>query len=176
MVIIFQRGCESSPKTIEKVVTKIETKYDTVVVKTAVYVPKYIYKTVVDIDTFSTPIDTVEILKDYYAQYHYKDSLVNDSIKFYINDVISRNRVLTRDLSYSIIVPHTTITNVITQNKRELYAGFGLVGTTNSIINLGPELMYKNKKDQAYGLGLGVNSDLQPSIGFRMYWKLHLGK
>lgn len=176
LIIIFQRGCQPSPTTVEKVITKIETKYDTAFVTKKTYVPKYFYKTVVNIDTFSVPIDTTEVLKDYYATYYYKDSLVNDSIKFYINDAISKNRVLTRDLSYSVRTTTNTVTHVKSEKNRELYAGFGLVGGKSSIDYIGPEFLYKNKKDQIYGVGLGVNSDLTPLIGFKMYWKISFKK
>jgi len=32
--------------------------------------------------------------------------------------------------------------------------------------------MYRNKRKQAYGFGIGVNQDLQPVFTGRMYWKI----
>jgi hypothetical protein len=33
-------------------------------------------------------------------------------------------------------------------------------------------MVYRNKKRQAYGLGVGVDQNLVPVISIRMYWKL----
>jgi hypothetical protein len=32
--------------------------------------------------------------------------------------------------------------------------------------------MYRNKKKQAYGLGVGINQNLQPVLSGRIYWKI----
>ena len=32
--------------------------------------------------------------------------------------------------------------------------------------------MLRTKKKQAYGIGIGVNNELKPVGGFKMYWKL----
>jgi hypothetical protein len=33
-------------------------------------------------------------------------------------------------------------------------------------------MVFRNKKRQAYGLGVGVDQNLVPVISARMYWKL----
>jgi len=37
---------------------------------------------------------------------------------------------------------------------------------------LGGEFMYKNKQRNMFGVGMGVNQDLQPVVSGRMYWKI----
>jgi len=37
---------------------------------------------------------------------------------------------------------------------------------------VGGEFMFKNKQRNMYGIGVGVNQDLQPTISGRMYWKI----
>ena len=53
----------------EKVITKVETRYDTLTVEKKVYVPKYTTrietKTITDTIVLKSKIDTLEILKDY---------------------------------------------------------------------------------------------------------------
>ena len=40
------------------------------------------------------------------------------------------------------------------------------------IQNINAELLYVNKKRQAYGFGVGVNSEFQPIYTGRLYWKI----
>ena len=71
VLLFLQKSCSSTPPVEPKVITEVVTHWDTVKVETTKYVPKIVEKVVVDIDTFSTPIDTVSVLKDYYAKYFY---------------------------------------------------------------------------------------------------------
>ena len=173
VLLLLQRSCSSTPKEDPQVITKIETKYDTVTINTTSYIPKWKTKVITKIDTFSLPIDTSLILKDYYAKYHYSDTLKIDSIGYaVINDTITQNKILGRDIKTNLLIPTKTITETIYLNKRELYWGVGLGGNTNQINYLGGELIYRNKNKQAYGFGLGINQDFQPIITGRMYWKI----
>ena len=83
-LLFLQRGCSSTPPVEPKVITEVITKWDTLKVETKEYIPKYIKKTVVEIDTFQSPIDTISILKDYYAKYFYTDTIKVDSLGFII--------------------------------------------------------------------------------------------
>ena len=66
-----------------QVITKIETRWDTVEVERVKYVPKVVERVVVDIETIREPIDTTAILRDYYAKYFYSDTLSLDSFGTY---------------------------------------------------------------------------------------------
>jgi hypothetical protein len=174
VVIFLLRSCQGGGDPIEpKVITKIEVRYDTIETIKETYVPKWRTKIVTEIDTFQAAIDTTAILRDYYAKYYYSDTLQIDTVGYaIINDTITRNTILARDIRTNILIPTTTITKEIYLNNREFYWGLGLQGRTDQINYLGTELLYRNKKRQVYGFGLGVNQDFQPVLSGRMYWKI----
>jgi len=174
VIILFMRACDGGDTPIEpEVITKIETKYDTITIEKISYVPKWRTKIVTAIDTFQAPIDTLAILKDYYAKYYYSDTLQIDTIGYaVINDTVTQNSILARDFKTNILIPTTIITKEIYLNNNEFYWGVGLQGRTDQINYLGTELLYRNKKKQAYGFGIGVNQDFQPVLSGRMYWKI----
>jgi hypothetical protein len=178
-LLFLQRGCSSTPPVEPKVITEVITKWDTLKVETKEYIPKYIKKTVVEIDTFQSPIDTISILKDYYAKYFYTDTIKVDSLGFIIiNDTVTRNLISKRDVQSNIFIPTTTITNTVYLYKREFYGGVSVGGMINPVQNESPinyisgELMYVNKKRNVYGFGLGVDKDFLPIVSGRLYWKI----
>ena len=175
VIILFTRSCDGRDISTEpKVITKIEIRYDTIIIERISYVPKWRTKIVTEIDTFQAPIDTLAILKNYYAKYYYSDTLQIDTIGYaIINDTVTQNSILARDFKTNILIPTTTITTKeIYLNNNEFYWGVGLQGRTDQINYLGTELLYRNKKKQAYGFGIGINQDFQPVLSGHMYWKI----
>ena len=62
IIILLMRSCSGNSQPVEpKIITKIETKYDTITKEVPVYVPKYVQKIETRIDTIikTQPIDTV---------------------------------------------------------------------------------------------------------------------
>ena len=181
-ILLFLRTCgggETIPT--ERVVTKIETRYDTLTVEKKVYVPKYKTrietKTITDTIVLKSKIDTLEILKDYYSKYVYKDTLKLDSLGYItIVDTITQNKIFSRNFDSQVLIPTTTITNEIYLNRAKFFGGVSLGGNKNQINFLSGDLLYKSKRDNVYGLGLGVNQNFQPIIIGRMYWKISLKK
>ena len=172
-LLFFQRSCSSTPPVESEVIIEVITKWDTLKVSTKEYVPKYIRKTIVEIDTFQVPIDTISILKDYYAKYFYTDTIKVDSLGFIvINDTVTRNLISKRNVQSNIFIPTTTINNTIYLYKRELFGGVSVGSTPTAIQNLNGELLFVNKKRQAYGFGLGINNNFQPIYTARLYWKI----
>ena len=54
-----------------------------------------------------------------------------------------------------------------------MYIGGGLQGNQYNIINsINGGLLYKNKKDQIYGLSVGINTNGQIVYGISSYWKI----
>ena len=173
VVIFLMRQCSGGPiKPTERIVRDTIIEYVTIEKEYPVYVPKVKYITKVDIDTFSTPIDTSAILADYYAIRTYEDTQVLDSLDLTITDTVSQNQILGRKIAYNFTYPRKTIKETVYINQRELYVGIGITGDLNQLQYLGGEMVFKNKKRQAYGLGVGVNQNLVPVISTRMYWKL----
>ena len=173
VLLFFSRSCSSTLPVESEVITEVITQWDTIKVTEKEYVPKYIRKTVVDIDTFQTPIDTISILKDYYAKYFYTDTIKIDTLgTIVINDTVTRNLISMRDVQSNIFIPTTTITNTIYLYKREFYGGVSVGATNQAVQNINGELLYINKKRNAYGFGIGLNPDFQPVYTARMYWKI----
>lgn len=172
-VLFLQRGCSSTPPVEPEVITKVVTRWDTLKVTEKEYVPKYIRKTIVNIDTFQAPIDTVSILKDYYAKYFYTDTIKIDTLgTIIVNDTVTRNLISMRDVQSNIFIPTTTITNTVYLYKREFYGGISVGSTNQAVQNINAELLYINKKRQSYGFGVGLNPQWQPVYTVRMYWKI----
>jgi hypothetical protein len=172
-LLFLQRGCSSTPPVEPEVITEVVTKWDTLKVTEKEYVPKYIRKTIVDIDTFQAPIDTVSILKDYYAKYFYTDTIKIDTLgTIIVNDTVTRNLISMRDVQSNIFIPTTTITNTVYLYKREFYGGISVGATNQAVQNINGELLYINKKRDAYGFGVGLNPQWQPVYTVRMYWKI----
>ena len=172
-LLFLQRGCSSTPPVEPKVITEVITKWDTLKVETKEYIPKYIKKTVVEIDTFQSPIDTISILKDYYAKYFYTDTIKVDSLGFIIiNDTVTRNLISKRDVQSNIFIPTTTVNNIIYIYKKEFFGGVSVGANNQAVQNINGELLYVNKKRDAYGFGIGLNPQFQPVYTVRMYWKI----
>ena len=173
VLLWLQKSCSSTPPVEPKVITEVVTHWDTVKVETTKYVPKIVEKVVVDIDTFSTPIDTVSVLKDYYAKYFYTDTIQIDTLgSIVINDTITRNLIAMRDVQSNIFIPTTTITNTVYLYKREFFGGVSVGAGNQAVQNINGEVLYVNKKRDAYGFGIGLNPDFQPVYTVRMYWKI----
>ena len=173
VLLFYQKSCSSTPPVEPQTITEVVTRWDTLKVSTKEYVPKYIKKTVVNIDTFQAPIDTMSILRDYYAKYFYTDTIKVDSLGFIvINDTVTRNLISKRDVQSNIFIPTTTITNTTYLYKRELFWGASISGNQEQIQSINGELMYVNKKRNAYGFGVGVDQNFQPIFTGRLYWKI----
>lgn len=174
VVILWMRACTERPISQEPIIeTTTITNYDTLFSVIPSYHP--IYKQKIIHDTLFENIDINEILKDYFSTYYYEDKIDNDSVKIYINDSISKNKIVSRNLSYNIIFKTKTITYTLTKpspQKREFYYGFGLGGTQQGFNYIGAEFMFKPKKPQLIGVGVGINNNLVPVANMKMLWKI----
>jgi len=176
IIILLMRQCDGEKPVIKTIVeTKETVKWDTIKIPEITYVPKWKTKIVRVTDTIPKDIDTMEILKDYYAKYFYTDTLDIDSIgNIVINDTITQNKIFARKPKVNIQIPTITKEIVITKviNEREFYYGVGLQGSTDQLNYLGGEFLYRTKKKNAYGVSLGINQDFSPIIGGKVYWKI----
>ena len=182
VILVLLKTCGSGDEiTTEKVVTKVEVRYDTLEVEKKVFVPKI--KTVVRTNTITDTVvlksrnDTLAILKDYYNKYVYQDTLKLDSLGYVvIMDTISQNKIFSRRFDSQILIPTTTITNDIYLNQSKFFGGVSIGGNKSQINFLSGDLLYKSKKDNVYGVGLGVNQNLEPIVIGRVYWRIQFGK
>jgi hypothetical protein len=179
IVILLLRQCSGDGGEITPseptIVTKVETKYDTITIDKKVYVPKWKTKIVTQVDSIlvNTPIDTLEVLKDYYAKNVFVDKIELDSLGFVtITDTIWKNTLFNRLVESEIIIPTTTVTQTEYINPREFYVGFGLNGTSKQFNYVGGSILYRTRKKQAFGLGIGLNDQFQPIISTQFLWKL----
>jgi len=173
VLLFLQRSCSSTPVPEPKIITETVTKWDTVSITKTEYIPKWKTRIETIHDTIPSSIDTVAILKDYYAKYFYTDTIQIDTLgSIVINDTITRNLISMRDVQSNIFIPTTTITNTIYLYKREFYGGFSVGATNQAVQNINGELLYINKKRDAYGFGVGLNPQWQPVYTVRMYWKI----
>ena len=179
IVILLLRQCSGDGGEITPseptIVTKVETKYDTITIDKKVYGPKWKTKIVTQVDSIlvNTPIDTLEVLKDYYAKNVFVDKIELDSLGFVtITDTIWKNTLFNRLVESEIIIPTTTVTQTEYINPREFYIGFGLNGTSKQFNYVGGSILYRTRKKQAFGLGIGLNDQFQPIISTQFLWKL----
>jgi len=178
VVILLLRQCSGDGGEITPseptIITKVETKYDTITKEVTKYVPKIVtrIKTEIDRITLTQDIDTLSILEDYFAKYVYEDFQQLDSLNLTIKDTISQNKILSRKIFYDLIYPTTTVTETKYINQREFYVGFGLNGTSKQFNYVGGSILYRTRKKQAFGLGIGLNDQFQPIISTQFLWKL----
>ena len=173
-IIILIQKCigDNKPSLIPKVIKTTDTTYVVTTKEVPLYIPKWKTKVKYIHDTTKI-IDTVHVLNDYYSTYFYQDSLSSDSLHLYINDSVTQNKIKNRKIKYTLIYPIITTTNTVIEEKNEFYTGVGLVGNSNGIKYIGPELLLKTKKKNIYGIGVGVDKDFQPNISIRMLWKIN---
>lgn len=147
-------------KPIITTITTVDTTYVNVVTMDTMYVPTEFVRR----DTVMVPveIDTVGIIKDYFSEYTYVDTLSIDQVGFgYLTDTIFMNRISSRSIRWDYTLPvitNTVETTITLPPRREshFYLGATLVGTDTSINYFGPSIGFKTKGDTFFSLGAGV--------------------
>jgi hypothetical protein len=204
-IILFLRGCgeDYGDKTLVEVDGEqyelLESKTDTIYVEKEVkvtkYVPKYITKEVIKEVEIPVDVDSLAIIKDYFSKVTVKDTLnlaydfpdvVTDSVGNkpsgdlgfgILTDIISQNRIESREIDWFFKIPTVYNTTIVKElPKNEFYIGFGTgIDQTNGLNNLSGNVLFKNKKQNIYGLNIGISNQLgeyKPFVGGSMYWKL----
>jgi hypothetical protein len=164
--LVFFNKPPASPPVI---VTTHDTLYkDTMFVPVPFQLPP---DTFIKKDTIPVPAnaDTSQILKDFFARYHYSDTIRQDSaFSIVIKDIISQNKILSRDLWYKDLSPTVvnTTTTTYQENKREFYYGAMInVGKTSGI---SANLMYKDKGSRIYLFGYDpLNKQISAGVTFK---------
>ena len=116
-----------------------------------------------------------ELVKLHLSKNIQKDSVKIDSIGFVkVTDTVQNNIVQNRKWEYNLKYPIIKETIIQPPKKaNQLYIGGGLQGNQYNIINsINGGLLYKNKKDQIYGISVGINTNGQMVYGVSSYWKI----
>jgi len=184
IIILLQRSC-TGPVKGEKEIIKIEgkkyevIKRDTIIklVTQTVYKPgEVIYRDVPVYVEVPADVDTAAILKNYFAINIYKDTLnLKDSLGYIaILDSITQNGILSRqyDARLNKIQTNTFLKELNTQ----FYLGGSLGMQLPDNLLIGGNALLKTKQDKVYGLGFGINSQLDPYIYGTMLWKISFRK
>jgi hypothetical protein len=192
LVIIFlQRACtpQVTPEVIPQVTYDTILKHDTSVVVKKMKITSHdtTYIPEDPIYMLDTSCDLVKerfqkVVKAHTTKNMYIDTILIDSFgKVFIYDTVQFNTLGARKIAknYAIPIITKTITTIIPP-KRQLYIGGGLDGTyINKQVNLTmvqAGVMYKNKKDQIYGVNAQIDSKGNLSYGLKSYWKISLKK
>ena len=182
VIIVLQRS-NSSPDIIEKSIVIRDTvwqKKDSVIYtspKVIQTIPVKIIseKYLPDPNYDKLVLQYQELVKLHLAKNIQKDSVKIDSIGFVkVTDTVQNNIVQNRKWEYNIKYPIIKETIIEPSKKvNQLYIGGGLQGNQYNIINsINGGLLYKNKKDQIYGLSVGINTNGQIVYGVSSYWKI----
>lgn len=148
----------SSPKVIKTIPVKVISKE---------YLPDPNYEKLV--------AQYQELVQKYLAKNIQKDSIKIDSIGFVkVTDTVQNNIVQNRKWEYNLKYPTIKETIIMPPKQvNQLYLGGGIKGNQTSLVNsLDLGLLYKNKKDQVYGVSVGVNTNGQIIYGIQSYWKI----
>lgn len=123
--------------------------------------------------------DTNLILKDYFSKRFYIDTIDLGQKSFVIiKDTITENKIITRIFESSITEKIINDTFFLKElPKVKFFIGLQSGFDRSSIINYGGvNLLYNDKKDRIFGLGVGLNSNRQTTLMGSVYWKLKLKK
>jgi hypothetical protein len=133
---------------------------------------KDIVKIVEVVREIPADVDTLSILRDYYARVFYKDTFkLKDSLGYIvINDTITMNRIFSRGFVSYINVPTIREILYLKELKNNLFFGPAIqLGKTPSF---GGDLHVKTKKDMLIGFGLGFNLNASPYFRGSIGWKI----
>ncbi len=121
-------------------------------------------------------VDTLAIIKNYFAKNVYKDTLhLPDSLGYVILlDTISKNTIESRMFSASVkqrTIKETTIVKELPKTKIFWGVGMGF-DKTNYIHHIQGNLLINTKCDKLYNIGAGVDINKIPFINASIYWKI----
>lgn len=121
-------------------------------------------------------VDTMGILKSYFAKNVYKDTLnLPDSLGYVVLlDTISKNTIESRLFTSNVkqrTIKETTIVKELPKTK--IFWGIGMgFDKVNFINHVGANLLINTKCDKLYNFGAGVDINKNPFINASIYWKI----
>lgn len=121
-------------------------------------------------------IDTLEIIKAYFAKNVFKDTLrLPDSLGYVtVQDTISQNKIADRQYFASVkqrTIKETTIVKELPKTKIFWGVGAGF-DKPDFIHHVDVNLLINTKCDRLYNIGAGVDINKVPFINASIYWKI----
>lgn len=121
-------------------------------------------------------VDTAAILRDYFAQVVYLDTLKDDSSAFIaVLDTVTQNRLQGRKLYFANRKPtsiiHSTTIQPADTERLKLYAGAMLAIAPGERTEIGPALFVTTPKGYGYSYAYGFN---EKTHTFTLLWKVKL--
>lgn len=181
VMIILMQQCRRTPEP-EVITTVIHNTIPGDSIPYEVLLPKPfpVYK-----DTGSTKwkykdVDTCAILKDYFAEYYYQDTLKDDtSALVIVNDMVTENRLQNRKLIFQnrrATVINTTINNYGEMPAHKIYFGAGL---NNSVVNfdentlgLTANVLWVTKNRWAYEASYDIfHNNIELTVFYKLSFK-----
>jgi len=90
-------------------------------------------------------VDTSEILKAYFSQVNYNDSIHTDSVSIWISESVSRNMIQSRDVRWKLKVPIQTVTEYHTSVRSGLvYGGMANIHREAIVFSVGGGYRFKS--------------------------------
>lgn len=112
-------------------------------------------------------VDTSEVIRAFFAQLNYSDSVITDTVSIYIRESVTRNMLSAREVKWKLNIPIQTVTEYHT-SKRELMIG-AMAGYTDRV-NLSLMGGYKTQNGQLFMAGYDFASH-GVSVGYlRRVW------
>lgn len=185
------KGCKTNGKPGDTLID-IDTVFHEVKVEVPKYVPKWrtkIQEVEVQVEAPTKPVDTTAILADYFAKYKTIDTLnlpypdsVNKTFGYgIVTDIITKNEIIERSVSWNYKIPEVIKTIVIYPPPvNQVYVGVSSAfNQENFLDNVSGGLVLKTKKDKIYQASVGLGNRggaVAPFIGAGIYWKIRLKK
>lgn len=91
-------------------------------------------------------VDSLAIVRDYFAMRSYADSSENDTVKVMVYEKVGQNKIIDRRLDWKLKIPITTVIEQHTASRRMLLIG-GSVYRDSLTTGLYFNAAYKNKRD-----------------------------
>lgn len=175
LCLLLFNTCQEKQKVIDNTKVSKVTFYK--------YFPKW-YPLVVDhyqkTDSVPTPIpqkvDTAEIIRRFYMQYTFRDSIIDTNIAINSAVTVAGNAVLKNEIKYKLLQPQISSTVTIERENEKPLKPIILVGgelgvsPKRFISQVTPAVMVLTKKRQAFGYGYDIlNNTHQAKVYLPLY-------
>lgn len=116
-------------------------------------------------------VDTMAILRAYFEENIYDQSLGDSQLSANLSCVVSKNKLKSLDFKYKILRP----TAIIQEEKEKIkvFAGLAIGASKTGLTAFGPEVSILDKKDHLIGFNYNL---IDNSVNASLAWKIKLHK